>query len=60
MPIGTDQTYTNEVTKQLEKRVAEVVEPDKDIVSSVISNVTKGVADPSDEKIRVIMKIRAR
>jgi len=49
MPIGTDQTYTNEVTKKLEKRVAEVVEPDKDIVSSVISNVTKGVADPSDE-----------
>jgi multidrug efflux pump subunit AcrB len=41
MPIGTDQTYTNEVTKKLEKRVAEVVEPDKDIVSSVISNVTK-------------------
>ncbi|MDN3583297.1 efflux RND transporter permease subunit [Mucilaginibacter flavus] len=49
MPIGTDQATTNEVTKQIEKRVAQVVEPDKDIVSSVISNVTKGVADPTDE-----------
>jgi len=49
MPIGTDQAYTNEVTKKLEERVAKVVEPDKDIVTSVISNVTKGVSDPSDE-----------
>jgi multidrug efflux pump len=49
MPIGTDQAYTNEVTKKLEKRVAEVVEPDKDIVTSIISNVTKSVSDPTDE-----------
>jgi multidrug efflux pump subunit AcrB len=49
MPIGTDQAYTNEVTRKIEKRVAQVVEPDKDIVSSIISNVTKGVTDPQDE-----------
>ena len=49
MPIGTDQAYTNQVTEGLEKRVANVVEPDKDIVSSIISNVTKSVADPQDE-----------
>jgi len=49
MPIGTDQATTNEVTRQLEQRVAKAVEPDKDIVSSVISNVTKGVTDPTDE-----------
>ncbi|MES2112814.1 MAG: efflux RND transporter permease subunit [Bacteroidota bacterium] len=49
MPIGTDQAYTNDVTRQIEKRVAEVVEPDKDIVTSIISNVTKGVTDPTDE-----------
>ncbi|GAB3907184.1 efflux RND transporter permease subunit [Mucilaginibacter boryungensis] len=49
MPIGTDQATTNEVTRKLEQRVAKVVEPDKDIVSSVISNVTKGVTDPTDE-----------
>jgi multidrug efflux pump len=49
MPIGTDQATTNEVTRTLEKRVAQVVEGDKDIVSSIISNVTKGVTDPTDE-----------
>jgi multidrug efflux pump len=49
MPIGTDQGYTNQVVEQLEKKVAKVVEPDKDIVSSIISNVSVGVTDPSDE-----------
>jgi multidrug efflux pump subunit AcrB len=49
MPIGTDQATTNDVTKQIEQRVAKVVEPDKDLVSSIISNVTKGVTDPQDE-----------
>ncbi|WP_448698828.1 efflux RND transporter permease subunit [Mucilaginibacter sp. AW1-3] len=49
LPIGTDQAHTNQVTEQLEKRVAKVVEPDKDIVSSIISNVTVSVTDPQDE-----------
>lgn len=49
MPIGTDQATTNEVTKTVEKRVAKIVEPDKDIVTSIISNVTIGVTDPQDE-----------
>ncbi|ASU34608.1 efflux RND transporter permease subunit [Mucilaginibacter xinganensis] len=49
MPIGTDQATTNEVTKTLEQRVAKIVEPDKDVVTSIISNVTKGVSDPTDE-----------
>jgi multidrug efflux pump subunit AcrB len=49
MPIGTDQSYTNEVVGKLEKRVADVVEPDKDVVSSIISNVSVGVTDPQDE-----------
>jgi multidrug efflux pump subunit AcrB len=49
MPIGTDQATTNDITRSVEQRVAKVVEPDKDIVSSVISNVTKGVTDPQDE-----------
>ncbi len=29
--------------------MAKIVEPDKDIVSSIISNVSIGVTDPSDE-----------
>lgn len=49
LPKGTDQAYTNEVTKILEKRVANAVEPDKDVVSSIISNVTVSVTDPQDE-----------
>ncbi|MBS1528807.1 MAG: efflux RND transporter permease subunit, partial [Bacteroidetes bacterium] len=49
MPIGTDQAKTNEVVAGLEKKVAKVVEPDKDIVSSIISNVSVGVTDPTDE-----------
>ncbi|TWR31316.1 efflux RND transporter permease subunit [Mucilaginibacter pallidiroseus] len=49
MPIGTDQATTDQVTKTIEKRVAKVVEGDNDIVSSIISNVTKGVTDPTDE-----------
>ncbi|RYY33845.1 MAG: efflux RND transporter permease subunit, partial [Sphingobacteriaceae bacterium] len=49
MPTGTDQEYTNEVTRKLEQRVADAVEPDKDLVKSIISNVTVGVTDPQDE-----------
>ncbi|RKR82727.1 multidrug efflux pump subunit AcrB [Mucilaginibacter gracilis] len=49
MPVGTDQAYTDQVVQKLEKRVAQVVEPDKDIVSSIISNVSVSVTDPSDE-----------
>lgn len=49
LPIGTDQSYTNQVVEKLEKRVAQVVEPDKDIVSSIISNVSVAVTDPTDE-----------
>lgn len=49
MPIGTDQSATNAVVEKLEKRVANVVEPDKDVVTSIISNVSVGVTDPTDE-----------
>ncbi|MBW4889838.1 efflux RND transporter permease subunit [Mucilaginibacter sp. HMF5004] len=49
LPVGTDQTATNKVTEEIEKRVARVVEPDKDVVSSIISNVSVGVTDPQDE-----------
>jgi multidrug efflux pump len=49
MPIGTDQATTNNVTKKIEQRVAQVVQPNSDIVSSIISNVTKSVTDPQDE-----------
>ena len=52
LPVGTDQNYTNEVLKEVEKRVNGVIYPGgkpNAIVSSVIANVTVGVTDPQDE-----------
>ncbi len=49
LPIGTDQTYTNEVVKKVEEKVTKIVGKDNPIVSSIISNVTVGVTDPQDE-----------
>ncbi|MBE7176061.1 MAG: efflux RND transporter permease subunit [Mucilaginibacter polytrichastri] len=50
LPVGTDQAYTNKVTKQVEDRVTKAVGGrDNKIVSSIISNVTVGVTDPQDE-----------
>jgi len=49
LPVGTDQDYTNEVTKKLEDQVINVTKPDKDVISSIISNVSVSVTDPQDE-----------
>jgi multidrug efflux pump subunit AcrB len=49
LPVGTDQDYTNEVTKKLEAEVIKVTQPDKDVISSIISNVSVSVTDPQDE-----------
>jgi multidrug efflux pump len=52
LPVGTDQAYTNEVVRKVEQRVTGVLSKDGKIdpvVTSIISNVTKGVTDPQDE-----------
>jgi len=50
LPVGTDQAYTNEVTKDVEEKVTQAVNKiGKENVSSIISNVTVGVTDPQDE-----------
>jgi multidrug efflux pump len=49
LPVGTDQSYTNEVTKEVEARVNKVLGKGNPIVSSVLANVTIGVTDPQDE-----------
>ena len=52
LPIGTDPAYTNNVLKNIEKRVNNVLYPggkENPLISSVISNVTIGVTDPQDE-----------
>src|SRR6185503_1792306 len=49
LPVGTDQYYTNEVTRKLEDQVIKITQPDRDIISSSVSNVSVSVTDPQDE-----------
>ena len=55
MPVGTDQSYTNEVLGKLEARVNEaLLEKDgkrSPVVKSVISNVTVGAVDPNSGEV---------
>lgn len=46
MPIGTDQAYTDSVTKIVEHRVTEVVGEKNPIVSAILANVAVGVTEP--------------
>jgi multidrug efflux pump subunit AcrB len=45
-PVGTDQLKTNEISMQVESRINKLIGEDKDIVSSVITNVAVGAGDP--------------
>jgi multidrug efflux pump len=49
LPEGTDPTKTNEVMKEVEKKVMKVIGENNPIVSSIITNITVGVTDPQDE-----------
>ena len=56
LPVGTDQAYTNEVMRKLEKKVNDVLTDPKTgkrthIVKSVISNVTVDAVDPTGTEI---------
>ena len=46
MPIGTDATTTDSVTRFIEQRVHKVIGQNNPIVSSVITNVGLGAGDP--------------
>ncbi|MFT6844096.1 MAG: multidrug efflux pump [Flavobacteriales bacterium] len=48
MPVGSDIAYTDSLTKIIEKRVEEIIAPDKDIIESVIANVGAGTSDPGE------------
>ncbi len=51
LPVGTDQKYTDEVTKEVEKRIYKVLTKNgklNPIVESVISNVAVGATDPQE------------
>lgn len=46
MPIGTDGTVTDSVTKEIEKKIFKLFEDERHIVKSVITNVGLGAGDP--------------
>ncbi len=48
LPVGTDQAYTDSVTKIVEDKVYKAIDFPNPIVSSVISNVAVGVSDPAE------------
>jgi multidrug efflux pump subunit AcrB len=45
LPIGTDQNYTDSITKIIEDRVYKVIGDSNEMVESVISNVSVGAGD---------------
>jgi multidrug efflux pump subunit AcrB len=46
LPIGTDQVYTDSITKLVEDRIYKVVGDSNPIVESVIANVAVGASNP--------------
>lgn len=50
MPVGTDATVTDSVTKVIEKRIFKVLQENDatEVVNSVISNVGKNAGDPQN------------
>lgn len=49
LPVGTDQAYTDSITKVLETKVYGVVGENNKIVKSIIASVGENVTDPQDE-----------
>ncbi|MCC6722489.1 MAG: efflux RND transporter permease subunit [Bacteroidia bacterium] len=48
LPVGTDQKHTDEITKEVERRIYKVLGKNNPIVESVISNVALGASDPQE------------
>ena len=48
LPVGTDQSVTDSLTRQLEERVYLAIGENNPIVESVIANVAIGAGDPND------------
>jgi len=48
LPVGTDQAYTDSITKVAEDKIINEIGADNPIVTSVISNVAINVTDPAE------------
>ncbi len=53
MPVGTDQQKTNEVSMEVESRINKLLEPDMDIVTSIITNVAASAGNPQEIDLSV-------
>lgn len=45
-PLGTDVEETNKITREMESKVFQVLEPHSAIVKSIVTNIGKGTSDP--------------
>lgn len=48
LPIGSDINATNEIMSKLEEKVFKVIEPDKEMVKSVLTTIGKGVVGENE------------
>lgn len=53
MPVGTDQTKTDTIAREVEARMLKLIGHDTDIVTSVITNVAFGAGDPRANDLSV-------
>ncbi len=47
LPLGTDIERTDEMVRDIEKRIQKVIEPYEDIIASVLVQIGENTADPS-------------
>lgn len=47
LPVGTNTDYTDSIAKVVERRVQDVIAPDRDIIEAVLTNVAISAGDPS-------------
>ncbi len=47
LPQGTDIAHTNEVVREIEKQIQDVVEEDRDIVESILVQIGENTSDPN-------------
>ncbi|MEM1134900.1 MAG: efflux RND transporter permease subunit [Bacteroidota bacterium] len=45
-PLGTDVEQTNIITKEMERKVFDVLKPYEGVVKSIVTNIGKGTSDP--------------
>lgn len=52
-PLGTDIQTTDKITRELEARVKKAVEPNRNIVETVIAQVGEGTSDPGGGEVQM-------